>query len=103
MKIKLIPTPGTLVDIELADGKKLTDQEIKSITLDPYFTKRVEVVELLHITVKPRSREETDDCVLTVSGTTGRVARRESTLTKKRVAPAIDDPPESKSSKPASS
>ena len=93
MKINLDLSSGTLIEIELADGKKLTEKDINAIVIDPYFTRRDEVVEFAQLTGVAAGDREVDKCSLTVSGKSGRIGRKEAVTKKKRVSPAVDDKP----------
>lgn len=100
MKIKIDLRPGTLVEITLKNGKKITDEDIESIDLDPYFTRRGEVVEMVDLISRTSDGREVDKCALTVAGTTGRVSRKEAATNRKRVSPAIDDKPKKPANPP---
>lgn len=93
MKIEMNMRTGTLVEIKLNNGKVITEKDIENITMDPYFTRRSEVVEFATLTSKTADGRKIDDCGLTVSGSNGRVLRRENLKVDTRVAPAIDDAP----------
>ena len=90
MKVNLKFAPGTVIDIELADGTILKDKNVKRVSLDPFFTRSTEVVNLIRAESVSASQAKIDSCNLTVSGQSGKMQRTQTVESRKKVVPAID-------------
>ena len=89
MLVNITPSPGTLIKVVTKDGKTLTDEDIKSISFDPYFQHRGETSTFAKVESMSDKRGSVDSCMLVVSGRSGKISRREEAI--ERVKPMIDE------------
>jgi hypothetical protein len=77
MKTHLTVPTGGLIKIVTKDGKTISNEQIKSIEIEPFFSTSTGPAELLHAETTLSDNSAVDKFTLCVSGTNGKATRRD--------------------------